>query len=111
MCRSRRQEARGRHLRSTGPLAWTYLNNITRNVLSDRWLRGLAQASVHPHPPGGPRPIFAWVGASCYSNRLAKPKKFDLENLTPVGDDEDEKTLAAAVCTETLLVWVDEVIE
>lgn len=26
---------------------------------------------------------------------MAKPKKFDLENLAPVVDDEDEETLAA----------------
>src|ERR1035441_10205934 len=42
-----------------------------------------------------PRPSFAWAGAWCYSNRMAKSKKFDLENPAPVVDDEDEQTLAA----------------
>lgn len=32
---------------------------------------------------------------SCYSNAMAKSKKFDLENPAPVVDDEDEETLAA----------------
>ncbi len=32
---------------------------------------------------------------SCYDNRMAKPKKFDLENPAPVVDDEDAETLAA----------------
>jgi predicted transcriptional regulator len=32
---------------------------------------------------------------SCYPNRTAKWKKFDLENPAPVVDDEDEETLAA----------------
>ena len=30
-----------------------------------------------------------------YPNRMAKSKKFDLENPAPVVDDEDEETLAA----------------
>jgi len=42
-----------------------------------------------------PRSSFAWAGASCYSNRMAKSKKFDLESPVPVVDDEDEETLGA----------------
>jgi predicted transcriptional regulator len=33
--------------------------------------------------------------SSCYESRMAKSKKFDLENSAPVIDDEDEETLAA----------------
>jgi len=32
---------------------------------------------------------------TCYANRMAKPKKFDLQNPAPVVDDEDAETLAA----------------
>jgi hypothetical protein len=32
---------------------------------------------------------------SCYPHRMAKSKKFDLENPAPVVGDEDEETLAA----------------
>src|ERR1017187_6445777 len=42
-----------------------------------------------------PRPRCAWAGVSCYHNRMAKSKKFDLENPAPVIDDENEETLPA----------------
>jgi predicted transcriptional regulator len=32
---------------------------------------------------------------SCYHTRMAKSKKFDVENPAPVVDDEDEETLTA----------------
>jgi predicted transcriptional regulator len=38
--------------------------------------------------------VYRWR-RSCYSHRIAKPKKFDPENPAPVVDDEDEETLAA----------------
>ena len=37
----------------------------------------------------------SWASFSCYSNPMAKPIKFNLENPAPVADDEDEETLAA----------------
>lgn len=35
------------------------------------------------------------AGSERYHSDMAKPKKFDLDNPTPVVDDEDEETLAA----------------
>lgn len=42
-----------------------------------------------------PRASSPGADSQCYPNRMAKPKKFDLENPAPVVDDEDEETLAA----------------
>ncbi|MGA6986329.1 MAG: hypothetical protein WBZ01_09765, partial [Terriglobales bacterium] len=50
------------------------------------------ESSLHSYPIS---PSSAWAGMSCWSNYMAKSKKFDLENPAPVVDDEDEETLAA----------------
>ena len=57
--------------------------------------RRVAQPSASLAPKRVPRPSSAWAGASCHPTRMAKSKKFDLENPAPVVDDEDEETLAA----------------
>jgi len=64
------------------------------NPVAAQW-RAVGEAESDLLESRVPRPSFAWAGLPCYSNRMAKSKKFDLGNPVPVVDDEDEETLAA----------------
>jgi predicted transcriptional regulator len=48
-----------------------------------------------PFPAGFEKWASMLAGTSCYPDRMAKSKKFDLEKPAPVVDDDDEETLAA----------------